>query len=248
MFKKEIKSFIQARNYPAFQPKAVFFDMDGVLYDSMKFHSQAWVEAMCEAGFTFSLEEAYMNEGQTGFATINKVFLRDKKRESTREEQEAIYKRKSAFFESYGAIQKMPYVHELLEKVKKEGLQLFVVTGSAQPALINSVYDNFPGIFEKNHVITAFDVKNGKPDPEPYLKALEKSGVKHWEAVIVENAPLGVQAGFSSGIFTVGVNTGPLNKKVLIEAGANLLFDSMYDLYQKWDDFIASKIDGFLNK
>ncbi|MDR0371184.1 MAG: HAD-IA family hydrolase [Prevotellaceae bacterium] len=245
MFKKEITSFVRTRNYPSFCPKAVFFDMDGVLFDSMKFHSRAWVEAMSEAGFTFSSEEAYMNEGQTGFATINKVFLRDKKRESTREEREAIYKRKAAFFESYGAIQKMPYAQALLEKIKNEGLQLFVVTGSAQPALINSVYDNFPDIFEQNHVITALDVKNGKPDPEPYLKALEKSGVKHWEAVIVENAPLGVQAGFSSGIFTIGVNTGPLDKQTLIEAGANLLFDSMCDLYRQWDDFIASKTDNF---
>ena len=50
-------------------------------------------------------------------------------------------------------------------------------------------------------MVTAFDVKYGKPNPEPYLMALKKGGFKPNEALVIENAPLGVQAGVAAGIF-----------------------------------------------
>ena len=56
-------------------------------------------------------------------------------------------------------------------------------------------------MFHKELMVTAFDVKYGKPNPEPYLMALKKGGLKADEAVVVENAPLGVEAGHKAGIF-----------------------------------------------
>ena len=46
--------------------KAVLFDMDGVLFDSMPYHSEAWHKVMKSHGLTLSREEAYMHEGRTG--------------------------------------------------------------------------------------------------------------------------------------------------------------------------------------
>ena len=63
--------------------------------------------------------------------------------------------------------------------------------------------------FRRELMVTAFDVKYGKPHPEPYLMALQKGGLAPNEAIVVENAPMGVQAGAAAGIFTVAVNTGP---------------------------------------
>lgn len=63
----------------------------------------------------------------------------------------------------------------------------------------------------------------------------EKGGIKADEAVVVENAPLGVEAGHNAGIFTIAVNTGPLNGQVLLDAGADLLFPSMQALNDTWD-------------
>ena len=56
---------------------------------------------------------------------------------------------------------------------------------------------------------------------------LEKAGVKPEEAMVVENAPLGVRAAVAAGIFTIAVNTGPLPEDALISEGANTLFASM---------------------
>ena len=94
---------------------------------------------------------------------------------------------------------------------------------------------HFPGIFQKEYMVTAFDVKYGKPNPEPYLMGLKKAGIDANEAVVVENAPLGVKAGVAAGIFTIAVNTGPLPNSALLDEGANLLFSSMQELSDKWN-------------
>ena len=70
--------------------KAVLFDMDGVLFDSMPYHSEAWHKVMKSHGLTLSREEAYMHEGRTGASTINIVFQRELGREATQEEIESI--------------------------------------------------------------------------------------------------------------------------------------------------------------
>ncbi|MEG1999483.1 MAG: HAD-IA family hydrolase, partial [Bacteroidales bacterium] len=82
-------------------------------------------------------------------------------------------------------------------------------------------------------MVTAFDVKIGKPNPEPYLIGLKKAGVKATEAIVIENAPLGIEAGVSAGIFTIGVNTGPLPDELLYEAGADIVFPDIYVLTEE---------------
>lgn len=63
-------------------------------------------------------------------------------------------------------------------KVKKDGLILMVVTGSGQLSLLERLEHHYPGMFHKELMVTAFDVKYGKPNPEPYLMALKKEGSK----------------------------------------------------------------------
>ena len=215
--------------------KAVLFDMDGVLFDSMPYHSEAWHTVMKSHGLTLSREEAYMHEGRTGASTINIVFQRELGREATQEEIESIYQEKSVLFNSYPEAKRMPGAWELLQKVKKDGLIPMVVTGSGQLSLLERLEHNYPGMFRKELMVTAFDVKYGKPNPEPYLMALKKGGLKADEAIVVENAPLGVEAGHNAGIFTIAVNTGPLNGQVLLDAGADLLLPSMKALSDHCD-------------
>jgi beta-phosphoglucomutase-like phosphatase (HAD superfamily) len=64
---------------------------------------------------------------------------------------------------------------------------------------------------------------------------LEKGGFKANEAIVVENAPLGVTAGVAAGLFTIAANTGPLKDNVLSDAGASLVFPSMQALCDEWE-------------
>ena len=52
---------------------------------------------------------------------------------------------------------------------------------------------------------------------------------------VITNAPLGVESATTAGIFTIGVNTGPLDPKILSDSGANLVLNSMEELYEKWE-------------
>ena len=82
----------------------------------------------------------------------------------------------------------------------------------------------------KDIMVTGFDVKLGKPYPEPYLKGLQKAGIKPEEGIVIENAPLGVQAGHAAGIYTIAANTGPLADEVLKKAGADVVLPGMMDV------------------
>ena len=79
-------------------------------------------------------------------------------------------------------------------------------------------------------MITAFDVTHGKPDPEPYLKAWERSGLLKEQCFVVENAPLGIRSGKAAGLTVFAVNTGILTKEDL--AQADQVFDSMTELLE----------------
>ena len=235
MYQEAIRKYLQANNYKKIHLKAVLFDMDGVLFNSMPYHAQAWHTTMVKHGLMLGPTEAYMHEGRTGASTINIVHQRQFGVEATPELIQQIYAEKSAEFNRFPEPEPMSGAWELLQQVKADGLIPVLVTGSGQRTLLDRLSTNFPGIFTPDHMVTAFDVKYGKPNPEPYLMGLEKAGVKADEAIVVENAPLGVQAGVVAGIFTIAVNTGPLPDQVLWDAGANLLFPSMLAFNETWE-------------
>jgi len=227
----EIEKFVLKKNYPTFNLKAIFFDMDGVLFDSMPLHAKAWQQTMTEVGLDFSLYNAYMNEGRTGDSTIDEAFLLKYGKTADKETKRKIYQRKSDIFNSFNAIpQQIPDVYELLKILKNRGLQILVVTGSAQTSLIDMLEKSFPNIFEQDKIVTAFDCKIGKPHPEPYLIALNKAKVEKWQAMVVENAPLGVRSAVAAGLFTIGINTGILMPEELKKEGANLVLPNMREL------------------
>ncbi len=235
-YREAIQDFLRKNKYSSLQIKAAFFDMDGILFDSMPGHAKAWVEAINSLGLPFTEYEAYLNEGRTGASTIDNVFIKELGRHATDEEKQTIYKRKSDNFEALPPANVILFTKELASKMKGEGISLSVVTGSGQPSLFDNINNFYPDLFETERMITAFDVRHGKPNPEPYLMAAQKAGVRPHEAVVIENAPLGVEAGVAAGIFTIGVNTGILKPEELENAGANLVFDSMEELFLAWND------------
>lgn len=235
-YPKAVKDFLKEKKYNQIQLKAVLFDMDGVLYDSMKYHAIAWSKSTKKYGINFNEEDAYLHEGRTRIDTINWAYQRQFERDASEEEIKKIYDLKEEEFNKFPETTPMIGTKQLLEKIKKNNLTAIVVTGSSQESLLNKLEKDYPNTFQSKSMVTAFDVKQGKPHPEPYLKALKKGGLKPNEAIVIENAPLGVESAVAAGIFTIGVNTGPLDDAVLTESGANLLLPSMEDLANQWEE------------
>ena len=220
-------------------PTAVLFDMDGVLFDSMPYHAKAWHKAMAEFGLDLSEEEAYMHEGRTGFSTIQIIAAR-KGLTATREMADEMYRVKSAYFSQFPDPAPMPGALPLIRKMQAEGIMLLLVTGSGTTTLLQQLNEFYPDVFVPERMVTGFDVKKGKPDPEPYLMGLAKGSavlgreLRADECLVVENAPLGVRAAVAAHIPTIAVNTGPLPDSVLLDEGAKWLFPSMQALCDVW--------------
>ncbi len=217
--------------------------MDGVLFDSMPYHAKAWHKAMAEFGLDLSEEEAYMHEGRTGFSTIQIIAAR-KGLTATREMADEMYRVKSAYFSQFPDPAPMPGALPLIRKMQAEGIMLLLVTGSGTTTLLQQLNEFYPDVFVPERMVTGFDVKKGKPDPEPYLMGLAKGSavlgreLRADECLVVENAPLGVRAAVAAHIPTIAVNTGPLPDHVLLDEGAKWLFPSMQALCDAWPHFL----------
>lgn len=240
--KKAIEQYLQKHGFGQFSPKAVLFDMDGVIYDSMPNHAQSWHDAMADYQLDMPLSGTYQYEGMRGVETIKLLARQQWNTELSDEKAAEMYAHKSALFAACPPAQKMPGTEQLMQQIKEDGLKICVVTGSGQHALLDKLFSDYEGLLDNKLIVTAFDVKHGKPQPEPYLKGMEKCDIKPWEAIVVENAPLGVRAAVAAQCFTIAVNTGPLPDKALQDEGADLIFPSMAQLSEKWHEIYVSAL------
>ena len=241
MYQLAIKQYLERHGFEALSPKAVLFDMDGVLYDSMPNHAIAWQQSMAQFGITMTADDAYATEGARGVDTIRKMVMLQQGREIDEAEAQRMYDVKSHIFHQLPEASIMPGILTLMQKIHDDGIQIGVVTGSGQKPLIKRILKDFGTFVDEAHITTAYDVRRGKPKPDPYLMGLRKAGdLMPYEAIVVENAPLGIQAGVAAKIFTIAVNTGPLSVQTLLDANADLLFPTMPDFSANWGKLIQS--------
>ncbi len=238
MFSLEIAEYLKKNGFKEFSPKAVLFDMDGVLYDSMPNHAQSWHNSMKSFGLNMAPEEAYLYEGMRGVETIKLLARKQWEKELSDEVASKMYKEKSRWYSSLTKAGKVPGVEDLMRKVKASNLKIVVVTGSGQQTLLSCLEKDFLGLVSKELIITSYDVKHGKPSPEPYLVGMKRAKINPFEGIVIENAPLGVRSAVASKVFTIAVNTGPLKDETLKSEGANLLFHSMDEVANVWDKLV----------
>jgi HAD superfamily hydrolase (TIGR01509 family) len=235
-----IKSYLTRNGISTFSLKAALIDMDGVLYDSMPNHTRAWKRMAEEMGITCTREEFYAYEGMTGIATINILFRRAFNRDVTADEATALYAKKQKYFRSFGSPRLMPNADRMLGVLRSSGITRVLVTGSGQQSILQRIDRDYPGIFLEGKRVTAHDVVNGKPDPEPYLRGAQFAGCLPSQCIVIENAPLGITAGHRAGCFVVGITTGPIPDDQMLQAGADILFSGMTEFADALPSLIHS--------
>lgn len=237
MYQLAIRKYLERHGFEALSPKAVLFDMDGVLYDSMPNHAIAWQQSMAQFGIQMTAEDAYSTEGARGVDTIRQMVKKQQGRDIDEGEAQQMYDVKSRIFHELPEAPMMPGIMDLMRQIQADDIQIGIVTGSGQRPLIQRILKDFKAFVDEAHITTAYDVRHGKPHPDPYLIGLKKAGnLKPYEAIVVENAPLGIRAGVAAKIFTIAVNTGPLPAQVLLDANADLLFPTMTDFSHHWEE------------
>jgi HAD superfamily hydrolase (TIGR01509 family) len=183
--------------------KALIFDMDGVLVDSMPFHAAAWKKAFLDMGMVIQDEDIYAIEGSNPRNGLP-LLIRKARKEPEAFDFEtitAIYRQE---FNRIFKLKAFDGMRECLELLKSRFL-LSVVSGSDR-FIVNRIIDQlFPDVFDT--VVTGDDVLNSKPDPDPFLKAVELLNVGKKECIVIENAVLGVEAAKKADIYCIGVPT-----------------------------------------
>ncbi len=203
------------------KPKAIIFDMDGVIIDSMPYHFLAWYETLRPYGVRVSCFDVYSKEGEKWSKTLQSLLLKAGIKPSTRLLKEIFSRRQKIFRKLF---QRFIFsgAEELLASLKKQGYHLGLVTGSPRKE-VNTILPH--SVISKFGVIVAGDeVRKGKPDPEPYLKAASLFGLQPKDCLVVENAPLGIKSAKRAGMFCVAITTS-LPKEYLKEA--DFIVDSL---------------------
>lgn len=126
-------------------------------------------------------------------------------------------------------------VLDLLSTLKQMNLKLAVVSGANRDFVTSIVKNNFDGLFDV--VISGSDVKYGKPNPEPYLKAIDKLNVDSDSAIVIENAPLGIESAKSAKLKTFALTT-TLGEDNLKNA------DKIFKSHAELQDFLIALIES----
>jgi len=169
-----------------------------------------------------------------GVETIKLLARKQWQRELSDEEAQHMYEVKSEYFSHFPPPRKIRGINHLMQQIRDAGLTIGIVTGSGQHTLLDKLENTFYVRIKRQHIVTSYDVTHGKPAPDPYIKGMEKVGTKPWETIVVENAPLGIQAAVAAQCFTIAVNTGPLPNQELQDAGADIVMPSIISLSRQW--------------
>jgi beta-phosphoglucomutase len=183
--------------------KAIIFDMDGVLVDSMPDHAEAWKKAFASVGIRIERKDIYELEGSNHRQIVELIF-RHFGLNPTEEEIRELGRKKVEIFEKIEHVKPFEGIRELLSVLTPK-YKLAVVSGSSRRTVHSIINTFFPDIFQV--IIDGDDVTNSKPAPEPYLKAVEKLGVPKEQCLVIENAPLGIRSAKSAGLRCIAIPT-----------------------------------------
>ncbi|WP_171005409.1 HAD family phosphatase [Bacillus sp. E(2018)] len=193
--------------------KAVCFDMDGVIVDTMRHHVNAWRHAFQENGYDHEELIFYLREGMPGKNTIRDVF--EHSNVVVNEDLiEDIYVQKRNYFKKHAQYDFIEETVSTLISLSKNQIPIALVTGSRKE-FVSEVLSKLPVTFDI--IVTGDDVKEGKPSPEPYLLAMDRHSFKPSEWLVIENAPLGIESAKRAGAYCLALET-TLDKKYLNEA------------------------------
>ena len=206
--------------------KAVIFDMDGVIVDSMPYHYIAWYEALRPLGVRVNCFDVYSKEGEKWEKSMKEFLLRSNVR-PTKKLMRKMFIERGRIFRKYFKRYVFAGAREILKCLKNDGYGLALVTGTGAKEIKKILPNNIQRIFD--FIVPGDSVRKGKPFPDPYLKAAKLLKLPPSQCVVVENAPYGIESAKRAGMFCIAVTTS-LPKEYLKKADVivNTLNDVRY--------------------
>jgi len=182
--------------------KAAIFDLDGVIVDSVPLHFKAWKRMFAEYDKDFTFDDYKAKVDGIPRMDGARAILTELSEE---ELNEAAAKKQGYYLEALKTDKLTEYesTRSLIKEFRSRGVKVAVISSSRNCPHILEKIDYYPLI---ETVISGSDITNGKPDPQIFIMAAERLGVKPEEAVVFEDAVLGVEAAGRGGFKCVGID------------------------------------------
>jgi len=184
--------------------KGVIWDLDGVLADTGEAHFQAWKAVLSERRIPFDRPTFDRVFGMNNRGTLTQLLGRA----PTEEELAGIADRKELLFRQLagGLVRPMPGAFRLLDDLAGAGWPQ-AVASSAPQENIDLVVDTFNIRRYFAAILSGAGLPRGKPDPALFLQAARALGLPPERCVVVEDAPVGVEAARRAGMSCIAVAT-----------------------------------------
>jgi beta-phosphoglucomutase len=185
--------------------QAFLFDMDGTIVDNMAFHTDSWLAFFARRGQALDADEFFRATAGRQGGEIMRAYLgahlSDDEVAALNHEKESVYR------ELYAPHRKtVDGFDELIAQAKTQGVKLAVGT-AAPPANVEFTLDGLDLRRHFDAIVGATDVARGKPHPDVFLKAAELCGVAPDHCIVLEDAPLGVEAARRAGMRCIVLTT-----------------------------------------
>jgi HAD superfamily hydrolase (TIGR01509 family) len=182
----------------------VIFDMDGVIVDGMPYHIKSWKEALSTIDMSVSDLDIYLMEGMTGRETME-IFVKNSNMSISDETADKIIKLKRKIFNDIFTVTLIKGIETFLLELKARQYNLALVTGTRLEVVKKVLQVGLENIFKV--IVTGEMVNKGKPNPEPYQKAVDELKVKKEDCIVIENAPAGIASAKGAGLTCFAVQT-----------------------------------------
>jgi HAD superfamily hydrolase (TIGR01509 family) len=213
--------------------KAVIFDIDGTLVDSVDLHAQAWKEAFKHFGKDIPFEMVRHQIGKGGDQLVPVFFSR----EELEEFGEQLEEFRGELFKSdfLKRVRPFPEVRELFLRVKDDGKKIALASSAKEDEL--KIYKELTHIEDLVAEETSSDdVEKTKPHPDIFAVALDRLNVNADEAIAVGDTPYDAEAAGKLGLRTIGMLCGGFTGRELLSAGCIELYEDPADLLSRYGD------------
>jgi len=207
--------------------RAIIFDLDGVITNTMPDHYRAWREFSKKYNIPITRNEVYLREGQPGIMTIKEI-ASNHDIEMPHSRAKKLMQEKENFFKSIVKLRFIQGARQLLKDLDRKDFTLALVSGTYRDEINRMLPKSILRYFK--NIISGSDVKIGKPHPEPFLKSLKNLKISNKDAIVIENTPFGIRSAKGAGLKVIALCTS-LPKVNLREA--DYIFSTIKEMNEK---------------
>jgi HAD superfamily hydrolase (TIGR01509 family) len=214
--------------------RALIFDLDGTLVDTVYAHVFAWQRALAEEGMPIDGWRIHRRIGMSG-GLFARAVAREVGRDLSPAETEAIQLRHGAIFrELLPERRALPGARELLADLRSRGVVHGVATSGRRPEIDLSL--EVLGVGEETVVIDRGDVRRAKPEPDLFLACQAALGVEPEDCYVVGDAVWDLLAARRARMLSVGLLSGGYGADELLNAGAFRVYGDAAELHESLDE------------